>query len=127
MAATNKTITASTVEDKLLIASDGSFYTVYENSDDDLVVAHSDDGGDSWTEVVLTGSFANIHSAAIDSQDIIHVIYKRTNYIVGYRQFSGGSWGSEEEVFDGTSDTDVVEQFRCSSCCLESKYASRHS
>lgn len=77
-----------------------------------IVVAYSDNDGDSWTEVTTTlpTSFAK-PAVAIDSDDIIHYVYQESTYIVNYNTFNGVtlSFGTPETIFDGTSNTDTID------------------
>lgn len=92
--------------------STGRMFTAYTRTSPSsaLVVAYSDDGGGTWTEVATSlptgGSNVRI---AIDASDILHVLYERGTYIVSYRQFAGLTWGSEEDIYDGTSTLDDVK------------------
>ena len=101
-------ISNSVSEDKFLVASTGRYYAVYADGSN-LIVAYSDDGGVSWTEVtVAKPSGLSILAAVIDSQDKIHIVYNRATYIVSYRSFSGGAFGSQEDIYDGSAASDDV-------------------
>ena len=80
--------------------SAGNLYSVYIKSSDGVIfVAYSQDGGLTWAEVTSTivGTYPAL---AIDSTDILHVVYLKTSTTTAkYKSFTiSGGWGSEESV-----------------------------
>lgn len=110
--ALNNIQTIVSVSSCIVTNSSGRLFTAYRKSLSGtfyLVMAYSDNDGATWTEVTEIDSVgkANI-KIAIDSMDIIHVVYFKSSYIITYRTFSSGAWNAEQTIFDGTSDTDDV-------------------
>lgn len=96
---------------RVVVDSRGRYYCAYGKTSPSplLIMAYSDDGGQTWTEVDTPFPTALISVViAIDSQDVIHVAYGRSTYIVHYRTFSNLAWNAAEAIFDGTSNTDTV-------------------
>lgn len=96
---------------KVVIASTGRYYTAYLKllaGTYTLCIGYSDDSGVTWTEVSTTGSgdIRNI-SIAIDSVDVVHVLYKLL-YVVKYRTFANLTWGTAEDINDGSANTDDI-------------------
>jgi len=114
MAATNNIIqnNVNVNPSGVLVASTGRFYTVFRNTDggdSHITVAFSDDAGETWSEVFeITTDSETFIASAIDSEDVVHIAYERSNYVVSYRTFTGGAFGTEEDIFDGTANTDSV-------------------
>lgn len=96
---------------QICLSSTGRLYTAYNynvGAVDYLTVAYSDDSGVTWNEV-KTALDPRSTACALDSADILHIVYFRDNYFACYRTFSEGVFGSEEVIFDGTSTTSEVE------------------
>ena len=91
-------------------ASTGRLYSVYQkdvSGTDSLAVAYSDDNGSTWTETATVAETITVGvEVAIDSTDKLHILYGGDGYVVYYRSFASGSFGAEETIFNGTTDTD---------------------
>lgn len=93
------------------IDSDGRIYVAYSKNfagTEYLTMGYSDDGGQTWTDVQTALNTTGI-TAAIDSNDIVHVIYARNTTILGYRTFSNNTWSAEEIIHDGTGAGDDIQ------------------
>lgn len=98
---------------EVVIDSNGRLYAAYKKTlsgTDYLAMSYSDDVGLTWTEVTTAAPTGLAYiTIAIDSQDNVHVAYIRGTYITSYRTFSALAWGTQEDIFDGTSNTDRVD------------------
>lgn len=67
-----------------------------------LLVAYSDDNGNSWTEETVVANSGAIATSGIflliDSSDVPIIIYRSSGVSANYVDRSGGSWGTPETI-----------------------------
>jgi len=86
---------------KVVRGSDGTIYTIYKGTTPNtLRCAYSTDAGLTWNEVDSDVSTQNggTLDLAIDSMDVLHVVYQTVDDYIKYKQFSNFTWGDEEDV-----------------------------
>lgn len=84
-------------------SSSGRFWIAFNKTLTTIVASYSDDGGKTWNETTIlsgSGNTAGV-SIAVDSNGDLHAAYSRyvgSYYETKYKKYSGGSWGTEEDV-----------------------------
>lgn len=80
--------------------SGGRIFALYGHST--LVMVYSDDNGATWSNEISLGASGSQSAMAIDSSDVIRVVYVNGSSKPTYVEFSDLTWGATEQI-DATS------------------------